>query len=441
MEPRETHVELGGVGVGPRERRWLVAFLVSGTALFIVLLGQYALEVVATFSGVLLILFLAWLLAFVISPLVSAIENGSHVSRGFAAALVYALALIGLGFVLFYTGAAITQQLGELTRTFPQKAIDIEATLGSWQQSLQFGRLQVDLVQMFKTLQDQVGTIGSQLFDQIEAIAGVTVSALGSLVLILILSLYMVVDRDRILAKVNRIVPNRYKDEFFIFERSVARAFGGFLRAQLILAVVQAILVAVVGGIFGIPFLFLVATLSALVMLIPFFGPPLALIPPIVAALIYTGWFIPVTIILVGVQTVLVNWLQPKLMQGALGLHPLLVLIGLLVGSTVAGVWGALFGIPVIAVINVFINYLLFRAVPNAALPEVEQLSDVSEGTMVTIEKEQRFDDTHPHIRVHRSLRPDGSEQVDLEMSDEPPPVRPARSDGGEDPEKAPTGG
>jgi predicted PurR-regulated permease PerM len=441
MEPRETRVELGGMGVGPRERRWLVAFLVSGTALFVVLLGQYALQVVATFSGVLLILFLAWLLAFVISPLVSAIEDGSHVSRGFAAALVYALALIGLGFILFYTGAAITQQLGELTRTFPQKATDIETTLGSWQQSLQFGRLQVDLVQMFKTLQDQVGTIGAQLFDQIEAIAGVTVSALGSLVLILILSLYMVVDRDRILAKVNRIVPNRYKDEFFIFERSVARAFGGFLRAQLILAVVQAILVAVVGGIFGIPFLFLVATLSAIVMLIPFFGPPLALIPPVVAALIYTNGFIPVTLILLVVQTGLVNWLQPKLMQGALGLHPLLVLVGLLIGSTVAGVWGALFGIPVIAVINVFINYLLFRAVPNAALPEVEQLSDVSEGTMVTIEKEQRFDDTHPHIRVHRSLRPDGTEQVDLEMSDEPPPVRPARGDGNEGPENAPSGG
>ena len=250
----------------------------------------------------------------------------------------------------------------------------------------------------------------------------------------------MVVDRDRILAKVNRIVPNRYKDEFFIFERSVARAFGGFLRAQLILAVVQAILVAVVGGIFGIPFLFLVATLSAIVMLIPFFGPPLALIPPVVAALIYTNGFIPVTLILLVVQTGLVNWLQPKLMQGALGLHPLLVLVGLLIGSTVAGVWGALFGIPVIAVINVFINYLLFRAVPNAALPEVEQLSDVSEGTMVTIEKEQRFDDTHPHIRVHRSLRPDGTEQVDLEMSDEPPPVRPARGDG-EGPENAPSGG
>jgi hypothetical protein len=110
------------------------------------------------------------------------------------------------------------------------------------------------------------------------------------------------------------------------------------------------------------------------------------------------------------------------------------------VGAQVAGVWGALFGIPVIAVINVFLNYFLFRAIPNAALPDIEQLSDVPEGTMVTIEKEQRFDDTHPHIRVHRSLRPDGTEQVELEMSDEPPPVKPERRDGSEGSEGAPTG-
>lgn len=419
MQSRET------IGLGPRERRWLIAFLVTGTGLFTVLLGGYLIEFLGRFSGILLILFLAWLLAFVMSPVVNWLDERVPYGRGVAVTIVYAVTLVGLGFVLFYTGAAITQQLTELTATFPAKAQEIEATLGAWQSSLVFGRLEVDLVQMFGTLQDQVGELGGQLFEQIEAIAGVTLAALGSLALILILSLYMVADSERILNKINRSIPRRYKDELAIFERSIARAFGGFLRAQLILAVIQAILVAVVGTVFGIPFLFLVATLSSLLMLIPFFGPPLALLPPIAAALIYTPWFIPVAIILLVVQTALVNWLQPRLMQGALGLHPLLVLVGLLVGSTVAGVWGALFGIPVIAVINVFLNYFLFRAVPNASLPEVEQLDDVPEGTMVTIEKEQLVDDTHPHIRVHRSLRADGSEQIDLEMSDEPPPLKP----------------
>ena len=423
MTSRET------IGLGPRERRWLIAFLVTGTALFAVLVGQFLWEALSGFSGIILILFLAWLLAFVMSPVVNWLDERLPYGRGLAAAMVYAVTLVGLGFVLFYTGAAITQQLTELTDTFPTKAAEIAATLASWQESLQIGRLELDLVQMFGTLREQVGELGGQLFEQIEAIAGVTLAAVGSLVLILILSLYMVVDSRRILDKINRSIPRRYTDELDILERSVARAFGGFLRAQLILAVIQAILVALVGTIFGIPFLFLVATLSSILMLIPFFGPPLALIPPIAAALIYTPWFIPVALILLVVQTTLVNWLQPRLMRDALGLHPLLVLVGLLVGSTVAGVWGALFGIPIIAVVNVFVSYLLFRAVPNAALPEVEQLEDVPEGTMVTIEKEQLVDDTHPHIRVHRSLRPDGSEQVDLEMSDEPPPVKPERGE------------
>jgi hypothetical protein len=158
-------------------------------------------------------------------------------------------------------------------------------------------------------------------------------------------------------------------------------------------------------------------------MLIPFFGPPLALIPPSVAGWIYTPeWFLPATVILVGVQTVVVNWLQPRLMHGALGIHPILVLVGLLVGAQVAGVWGALFGIPVIAVLNVFLNLVLWSELPNLALPEEERLEDVPEATMVKVEKEQISDETHPHIHVHRSLRPDGTEDVDLVVDEEPEP-------------------
>ena len=116
----------------------------------------------------------------------------------------------------------------------------------------------------------------------------------------------------------------------------------------------------------------------------------------------------------------LVNWLQPRLMRGALGLHPILVLVGLLLGAQVAGVWGALFGIPVIAVIWVFVSYALFRTIPNAALPEAEQLADVDQDVMVAVEKEQVGDETHPHIHVTRTRRADGTEQVELRMSERP---------------------
>jgi predicted PurR-regulated permease PerM len=408
-------------GLGPRERRWLIAFLVLGSVYFATLLAERLIGLLGGFASIVLIIFLAWLLAFVMSPLVAWLEERLDAPRGPVVVTTYLLALVVFGFILFYTGAAMTQQVGELAAAYPQAERDILAVLTAWEGGLELGRLQIDLTDLYAGAVTGVEQIGRDIVTQAEGIARVTIAALGSLLLIIVLSLYMLMDSRRILGRLRSAVPRRYTDEAEMFERSIVRAFGGFLRAQLILAAMQAALVAVVGTAFGIPYLFLWGTISALAMLIPFFGPPLALIPPIVGAVLFAGGAaIPVTIILVVVQTVLVNWLQPRLMREALGLHPILVLVGLLVGAQVAGVWGALFGIPVIAVLWVFVSYVLFGTIPNAALPESARLSDVDEHVMVSVAKQQVGDETHPHIHVTRTRRPDGSEQVDIETEPMP---------------------
>jgi predicted PurR-regulated permease PerM len=407
-------------GLGTRERRWLLAFLILGSAYFATLLLQQALFVLGGFSSIFLILFLAWLMAFVMAPFVNALSEGLHMPRGLATTIAYLVALIAVGALIFGLVTAITEQVREVGRTFPATASQVEATLRSWQQAPIFSRFHINLVEAFATLQNSLGGIVGAVFGQAQAIAGATIGAIGSFVLILILSLYMVMDSERILSRINRVVPNRYNDELEIFERTVARAFGGFLRAQLVLVAFQAILVTLIWVIFGLPYLFLVATLSALAMFIPFFGPPLALVPPIIAAWFYAaGWFLPITIVLIAVQTVAVNWLQPRLMRGALGMHPILVLVALLVGAQVAGLWGALFGIPVVAVLNVFLNYFLWSEVPNVALPDSERLAHVDEATLVRVEKQQISDETHPHIHVHRSLRADGKEEYEIVVDED----------------------
>ena len=403
------------MGIGPGERRWLVAFLALGSAYFGFLLAERLLGFIGGFGSILLILFLAWLLAFVMSPVVAALEGRLSMPRPAIVIGVYVVALLVFGFLLFYTGAALTQQVAEMARNYPQTERDILAMLAQWEQGLVFGRLEIDLTDLYAGAVTGLGQIGADVLESAQEVAGVTIAALGGLLLVIVLSLYMLMDSGRILGRMRATVPRRYTEEANLLERSVVRSFGGFLRAQLVLAAIMAALVGVTGTLFGIPYLFLWATMSAIAMLIPFFGPPLALIPPIVgAALFAPNVLIPVTIILVVVQTVLVNWLQPRLMRGALGLHPILVLVGLLVGAQVAGVWGAIFGIPVIAVVWVFVSYLVFRSVPNAALPAAEQLADVDHDVMVSVEKEQVGDETHPHIHVTRTRRADGTEQVEI---------------------------
>jgi predicted PurR-regulated permease PerM len=357
---------------GRRERWWRSAFIILATVYVGLLLLGLVIQILAGFTQIVLVVFMAWLLAFVLSPVVAWLTERRGISRGAAIGLTYAATLIGSGFLLFYAVSALAANTAKMAADFPLTRARIEGTLREWSDLVAFGNFDLNLVELYRDVEaTMAGTVQSIIGDVPE----VSVAVLGSLLVVIILSLYMLADSAGIIAKLERVVPNRYHDEFEILERNVSRAFGGFLRAQVILAGIQTLLTVLVIILLDLPYGFVIATASALAMLIPFFGPPLALVPPIVAAAIFTDWVWVVAPVLLIVQTVLVNYFQPRLMREALGMHPLLVLIGLLVGAQVAGLWGALFGIPVLAVANVFFNYAVnLRAIEETPSAEAEEL-------------------------------------------------------------------
>ena len=358
---------------GRRERWWRSAFLVVATVYVTLLLTGLLVQVLGGFARIIGIVFVAWLLAFILSPVVAWIVERRWAHRAAAIGLVYALTLMGSGFLLFYAVSSIGASMGEMAAEFPLTRARIEGTLNGWEDAVSFARFQPDLVGLYRDVEATAGTVLESAMGEVPS---VTVAILGSLVLVIILSLYMLADSAGILAKLNRVVPTRYAEEAEILERTVSKAFGGFLRAQVILAAVQTVLTIVVVLVADLPYAFVIVAASALAMLIPFFGPPLALLPPILATAIFSpDWLLVVAPLLLVVQTVLVNYLQPRLMREALGMHPILVLVGLLVGAQVAGLWGALFGIPILAVLNVFFNYVVnLRAIEETPAVEMEEV-------------------------------------------------------------------
>ncbi|MGH2446093.1 MAG: AI-2E family transporter [Candidatus Limnocylindria bacterium] len=362
-----------------RERRegwWRAVFLIIATIYVALLLVRLLVDVMGGFTQILLIIFSAWLLAFILSPLVAWIHVRMGWPRGVAVGAVFSATLLGSGFLLFYAASSIALSIGEATAEFPSTRARIEGTLGAWQDVISFGRFEPNLVELYRDVEAAAGRVAASVVGDVPE---VTLAILGALVLVIILSLYMVADSRNIIAGMHRIVPTRYSDESAIFERTVSNAFGGFLRAQVILTAIQTVLTLAAVLLLDLPYGFLIVAVSALAMLIPFFGPPLALIPPILATAIFrTEWILLVAPLLLVVQTVLVNYLQPRLMREALGMHPILVLVGLLVGAQVAGLWGALFGIPILAVLNVFFTYVVnlrtLEESPEAADDVIEEV-------------------------------------------------------------------
>ena len=364
--------------IAPRRRRdrfWLSALVIVATLYLTLLLLGLLVQVLGGFARIFLIVFVAWLLAFVLSPVVAWMTEKAPVSRAVAIGVVYAATLVLSGALLFYAASSIGTSVAQAASDFPETRSRIEATLTDWQDTISVGEFEPDLVVLYR---DVEATSGRWIESALGKAPSVTVAVLGGLVLVIILSLYMLADSAGILARFNRIVPKRYSDEAEILERTVSTAFGGFLRAQVVLAAIQTALTIGVVLLVGLPYGFLIVAASALAMLIPFFGPPLALLPPIVATAIFSPqWLIVVAPLLVVVQTVLVNYFQPRLMRDALGMHPLLVLVGLLVGAQVAGLWGALFCIPILAVLNVFFTYAVnLRTIDEASGGDLEKVID-----------------------------------------------------------------
>jgi predicted PurR-regulated permease PerM len=356
-----------------RERWWRRSFLILATLYVGLLLAGLVFSILGGFAQIVLTVFVAWLLAFVLSPVVAGLQSRLRIGRGPAIGIVYAATLVLSGFVLFYAASSIAANAAEMADDFPLTRARIEGTLNEWENAVTVGRFQPNLVEIYREVETTAIDIGSSVVGEVPQ---VTAAVLGGLALVVILSLYMLADSEGIIAKFKRVVPTRFGDEVDILERTVSRAFGGFLRAQVILAGVQTALTIAVVLLVGLPYGFLIVASSALAMLIPFFGPPLALVPPILATAIFAPeWLLLVAPALLVVQTVLVNYIQPRLMQDALGMHPLLVLVGLLVGAQIAGLWGALFGIPILAVLNVFFNYVVnLRTIEESADAEVEEV-------------------------------------------------------------------
>jgi predicted PurR-regulated permease PerM len=143
----------------------------------------------------------------------------------------------------------------------------------------------------------------------------------------------------------------------------VATSFGGFMRGQAIQAIVLASVAAAGSLLLELDYMPLTTALVAIFQFIPFFGPFVSWAPPVVAAILtQPDALIPIAIIMGAGWFVTMNLVQPRVMASSVGIHPVVVLLSVLIGLRLQGVIGAIFAIPVAAVISAFFFHYLNRS-------------------------------------------------------------------------------
>lgn len=390
----------------PRQRRWLDVLLPLATLAVALVAVDLLSRLLAAFSDILLIFFLAWLLAFILSPVVGLLERVvPSLPRVLAVGVVYGALLAVLVGLTLVIAATLAQSVANLIAEIPTFQRRLPEMVAGWQSAIDGIGLDIDLLALSQQFVAQLGDFALDIQGPLQGIAVASLGIFGNTLFVIFLSLFIVAERDRLEAFFIRLIPPAHAEEARLFETSVSRSFGGFLRGQAAIGLVYGLWALVVHVVLGLGFAPASAAAAAALMAIPFFGPFVAWSPPVVVALLakpevllpvlvlmWVGWFIDMNIFV------------PRVMSGAVGVSPLVVLASVLVGAKIAGIPGVVFGLPVAAVLSAFVSYYLDRSAvgPRSVTARAAQRVSAREGRPVRVPSPPSLTEVHAREDLER---------------------------------------
>jgi predicted PurR-regulated permease PerM len=289
--------------------------------------------------------------------------------------VVYALILGVLAVVLAFGVPALARQLANLADRAPELGANAAQIVVQLQAQLEGAGLPVDLETLYGTLPGRLGELtGAFAADALSLVAATGV-LLFSVGLVLILAFFMLVDGDRLWERFTGLLSPELRSEAELFRQSADRSFGGFIRASLLLGLIYGVGMLLILAPLGVPFSGLLALISGLFMIIPFFGPFIAVIPVFVATILGAAdRFLPVFLLTMALQQLILSVIGPRLMANVIGIHPLFVFLALLIGARIAGFWGVLLAMPLAGIANTFARYIYQVTQGRRTRAEADQL-------------------------------------------------------------------
>ncbi|MBI4495204.1 MAG: AI-2E family transporter [Chloroflexi bacterium] len=329
--------------------RLVLLGVVAAYAVGLLLLGLYLVR------EVLALVFIAWVLAAAMRPPVDVLSR--RLPRTLAIAIVYLLALLVLVNLALLVVPPLVAQFLQLAQQFP----DYLAVVQGWVEFLQAWLAQYGLaLGPGETLQQALRFTGEAAGGLI-VLLFVPLTALHvafATITVLVLSFYWLLQRDRALDWLTSFLSSASEARArFMFDQAEAQ-MGAYVQGLAVLALSVGGLSLVGLAVLGVPFALALAMIAGLLELLPLVGPFLSAIPAILVAATQSPWLALATAgLFVVVQQVENYVLVPKVQEKAVGLSPLVTLLAVLVGASLAGFIGALLAVPTAALLNLLIEH------------------------------------------------------------------------------------
>jgi predicted PurR-regulated permease PerM len=323
--------------------------------------------VIGALFGVFLFVVFGGIVALVVAPLEGALRR--VMPRFLSSLLSIFIAVAAVGGIVYAVGSPIAGQSHALSAAIPKLEkpfIDLQKTLAEHGVNIDLGA--VGNVLGIKISSANTGAI-------LITAASITVRLLIDALITAVVAFWLLADHERLRRGLLGILPGRWRTETDFVLNAFAVVFGGYIRGQLVLAVVVGLLAGVGSFAIGVPFPLIVGVGAGVFELIPLAGPFVGAAIGLVFALTVSPTLALETIGLFAVIHLIEGYvISPRIQAHFVKLHPLVTLLALLAGVAAGGFLGAFFAVPLASLLAVIARARI--ADLRATQPELFTISD-----------------------------------------------------------------
>ncbi len=333
-------------------------------------------------------LLLAFVLAYLLHPLIAALTRQTRLSWRWGVNIVYlVLVIVVLGLVALL-GVVIIQQLQSLinfvqnfVNNLPELVADLAGRvyyIGPFE--LRPGSL-FDLNELTNQLLNYVEPLLGRIGSIITSLAGSAAGTVGWGLFVILISYFLLAESRQVTNEMIRVELPGYNEDLHHLGIELRKIWNAFLRGQLIISGLVIISYWLLETILGMRFALGIAIIAGIGRFIPYLGPLVNWVVMAIVALFQGNnpfGLEPYQYALLVVVTGLVldqiydNLVSPRFLGNALGVHPAAVLVGALIASRLIGVIGLVLAAPVVATLKLLVDYVLRKMFDQDPFPEVQ---------------------------------------------------------------------
>ncbi len=320
------------------------------------------------FQGLIMMIVTAAVIAFILNPLIVYVNQRTRIARGWVILIIYVILAVAMVWLFVALGVAAFEQASDfidLVPTLIDQLLNLIETVGQPDEPIViFNQFVIDPVRLpWDSITNQIlGLVEPTLSTSgqfLGQLATRTIRLVGNFLFVFVLSIYLAVEFPHFGQHLDAVASQAgYSEDARRLSTRLGQIWDAFLRGQVILGVVIFVVVWLGLALIGVRNSLTLGLLSGLLEFIPTLGPVIGTAVAMIVAFFQPtnpwgleNWQFALVVLafMVVVQQVENNILVPRIVGGALDLHPLIVLIGVLMGASLAGIVGAILAAPILA--------------------------------------------------------------------------------------------